>query len=295
MTSPVRPTVVAYAKKVSEPSQDRSLGDLVGLGDGLGPIGMTIGGDPQPKASRSKTSSNQGNGSSLPPLSNGGIELGPIGLTLGGVATPSDLTSQDMESSRPPSIHSMTTEQWRAQYQQADGTVDLWVEEEFNAGSRLMGGRAVHNGGVYGFRTGEGVSAGDVTSHKVKIYDHYSNQVLDVEVPEDRYILWEAEDKGLELPYACRMGCCTACAVRVKEGTLIQPEALGISEELKEKGYALMCVCFPTSDLVLETVSEDEVYELQFGESFAQQALDPSNPGSVKRDDWALEIANMDE
>lgn len=34
------------------------------------------------------------------------------------------------------SIHSMTTEQWRAQYE-ADGAVDLWVEEEFNSGSRL--------------------------------------------------------------------------------------------------------------------------------------------------------------
>lgn len=70
-----------------------------------------------------------------------------------------------------------------------------------------------------------------------------------------RYILWEAEDKGLELPYACRMGCCTACAVRVKEGSVYQPEALGISQELRDEGYALMCVGFPTSDAVLETVS----------------------------------------
>lgn len=45
-----------------------------------------------------------------------------------------------------------------------------------------------------------------------------------------RYILWEAEDQGLELPYACRMGCCTACAVRIKSGTMEQVEALGISE-----------------------------------------------------------------
>jgi ferredoxin len=46
---------------------------------------------------------------------------------------------------------------------------------------------------------------------------------------------------------------------------------------------------------VLETVSEDEVYDLQFGASFATQALDPNNKEAIERDDFALEIANMDE
>ena len=35
------------------------------------------------------------------------------------------------------SIHEMSTEEWRAAYEQ-EGCVDLWVEEEFNSGSRLM-------------------------------------------------------------------------------------------------------------------------------------------------------------
>lgn len=43
------------------------------------------------------------------------------------------------------------------------------------------------------------------------------------------------------------------------------------SQELKQQGYALMCVAYPTSDVVLETVPEDEIYELQFGKYFAQQ------------------------
>jgi len=30
-------------------------------------------------------------------------------------------------------------------------------------------------------------------------------------------------------------GCCTSCAVRIKNGQIRQPEALGISAELKEK------------------------------------------------------------
>lgn len=72
-------------------------------------------------------------------------------------------------------------------------------------------------------------------------------------------------------------------------------QSLGVSAELRAAGYALMCVGYPRSDLVLETVEEDEVYDLQFGASFAQQAVDPYNSETIERDDWALEIANMDE
>lgn len=35
------------------------------------------------------------------------------------------------------SIHSLTTEEWRRRYE-TDGYVDLWVVEEFNAGSRVV-------------------------------------------------------------------------------------------------------------------------------------------------------------
>ena len=109
-----------------------------------------------------------------------------------------------------------------------------------------------------------------------------------------RYILWEAEDAGLELPFACRMGCCTACAVRVKSGAVWQPEALGISRELKDKNFALMCVGFPQSDVELETVEEDELYMEQFGKPFAELAVDKDSI-FIDRDDFALELAEMDE
>lgn len=58
--------------------------------------------------------------------------------------------------------------------------------------------------------------------------------------PWCRFILFEAEEKGLELPYACRLGCCTACAVKVKEGEMWQPHALGISRELKEQVHHIL-------------------------------------------------------
>ncbi|KAF5837755.1 2Fe-2S ferredoxin-type domain-containing protein [Dunaliella salina] len=250
----------------------------------LGPIGMTFssqGGDSKDSSSKKAETA-------------GLLDLGPIGMTFSGGASTSG--TQDAEASqqqRLQSISKMTTEEWRAKYEK-DGTVDLWLEEEFNAGSRLIGGRDAHYGNLAGFGTGEGKSAGNVPSHKVKIHNHFAQQEMEVDVPEDRYILWEAEDHGLQLPYACRMGCCTACAVRVKSGTMYQPEAVGISMELKEQGYGLMCVGYPLTDVELETVSEDEVYDLQFGQSFEKQALNPEL-GSIERDDYAIEIANMDE
>lgn len=75
---------------------------------------------------------------------------------------------------------------------------------------------------------------------------------------------------------------------------MYQPQALGVSEELKRRGYALMCVGYPLTDLKLETVQEDEVYDLQFGHAFEALALD-KRAASVDRDDFALELADMDE
>ncbi|OMO93182.1 hypothetical protein COLO4_17063 [Corchorus olitorius] len=130
-----------------------------------------------------------------------------------------------------------------------------------------------------------------IPSHKVTVHDRNTGVVHEFIVPEDQYILHTAEDQNIRLPFACRHGCCTSCAVRIKSGQIRQPEALGISAELKEKaciyGYALLCVGFPSSDLEVETQDEDEVYWLQFGRYFAR--------GPIERDDYALELAIADE
>ncbi len=106
--------------------------------------------------------------------------------------------------------------------------------------------------------------------HKITVRDRNTGTSHVVEVPEDRYILHSAEEQVLTLPFSCRNGACTACAVRIISGELEQPEAMGISPELKKQGYALLCVSYPRSDLEVETQDEDEVYELQFGRYFAK-------------------------
>ncbi|MBD2256226.1 2Fe-2S iron-sulfur cluster-binding protein [Pseudanabaena sp. FACHB-2040] len=107
-------------------------------------------------------------------------------------------------------------------------------------------------------------------TYTIRIYHRQTGQFYTVEVPEDRYILQTAENQGADLPFSCRNGACTACAVRVKSGSLVQPEAMGLSPDLREQGYALLCVSYPRSDLEVETQDEDEVYELQFGRYFGK-------------------------
>ncbi len=109
-----------------------------------------------------------------------------------------------------------------------------------------------------------------MTFYTVRIRDRHTNTLHTFQVPDDRYILHSVENQGANLPFSCRNGACTTCAVRVLSGELYQPEAMGLSADLQRQGYALLCVSYPRSDLDVETQDEDEVYELQFGRYFGQ-------------------------
>ncbi len=110
------------------------------------------------------------------------------------------------------------------------------------------------------------------------IHDRQLDQHYNLQVSSERYILESAEEQGIKLPFACRNGACTTCAVRVLKGSIFQPEAMGLSKDLKSQGYALLCVGYPASDCDLETQDEDEVYELQFGQYFGQGRIQPGLP-----------------
>jgi len=97
-------------------------------------------------------------------------------------------------------------------------------------------------------------------------------------VPDGAYILRSFEEQGDPLPFSCRNGCCTACAVRVLAGSIDQSEALGLSRELRQRGYGLLCVARANGPLELETQDEDEVYELQFGRHFGRGRISPGLP-----------------
>ncbi len=94
----------------------------------------------------------------------------------------------------------------------------------------------------------------------------HQGQTHTIQVPDDRPILTVANELGLDLPSSCTAGICTTCAAQVTHGTVDQPDAMGVSPEMKEKGFALLCVSYARSDLKIETEKEDAVYQLQFGQ-----------------------------
>ena len=101
-------------------------------------------------------------------------------------------------------------------------------------------------------------------TYRVEIIHKGENYTIDV--PEDQKILEVADNKELNLPSSCQAGVCTTCAAKIISGEVEQSEGMGLSPELQQEGYVLLCVAHPRSDLKIETEKEEEVYERQFGQ-----------------------------
>ena len=121
-------------------------------------------------------------------------------------------------------------------------------------------------------------------TYKVTIRNKETGRTYQENISGDDYILKEFEKKGLKLPFSCRNGCCTSCAVKILSGKLEQPEAMGVSQALKDKGYALLCVAKAIEDIEVETTYYDEVYDLQFGQYFGKGKTRKAPPWEFEED-----------
>ena len=121
-------------------------------------------------------------------------------------------------------------------------------------------------------------------SHKITIHLKNQGRSISTTVKEGDYILETFEKEGKLLPYSCRHGCCTTCAVRILSGDIDYKEAMGVSGELRKMGYGLLCVARAFGPLEVITQDEDEVYELQFGRNFGVGTTRKAPPWEFEED-----------
>ena len=81
----------------------------------------------------------------------------------------------------------------------------------------------------------------------------YDGQEYKIMVPPDKAILETALDHGIDLPYSCQSGLCTACRGKALSGQVKLDEEEGLSQSERAEGYVLTCVGHPlTDDVVIE-------------------------------------------
>ena len=135
--------------------------------------------------------------------------------------------------------------------------------------NRSIGGGGVAAGAVAGGSEGELAEGGEeseaegfdpdaIAEDEVETYEiEFVKEGETIEVANNENILDVGEDKGWDLPYACREGSCLSCAGHIEEGPadeyIEHSNNDTLNQEEMDNGYCLTCTAYPTDSFTLET------------------------------------------
>ena len=103
-----------------------------------------------------------------------------------------------------------------------------------------------------------------MSEYNIKV--EFEEKTFDFLCSGDQDVISAAKMNGINLPNSCCSGVCTSCASMILEGSVEQEDAMGLNDDLMGKGFALLCVAYPKSDLhvVIGDQVEDDLYNDQF-------------------------------
>ena len=97
-----------------------------------------------------------------------------------------------------------------------------------------------------------------MTTYKITLQSEGKTQTFDCH--DHQYILEAADEAGVDLPYSCRAGACSTCCGKILDGGVDQSDQSFLDDEQLRAGYALLCVSYPASDVVIKPEVEEELY-----------------------------------
>jgi len=99
-----------------------------------------------------------------------------------------------------------------------------------------------------------------MTNYKITLINEENNVSSTINCNSETSILNAAEAQGIELPYSCRSGACSACAGKLITGTVNQNDQSFLDDKQISSGFILTCVACPTSNCIFLINKENDLY-----------------------------------